>query len=401
MTTVDEIPVLTDPRLYTAGDPREAWARLRRDAPVSWQCHDRGHQPFWAVATHAAGMEVLTDWRRFSSAGGTLLRPNLSDPFPGQGKMLTMTDPPRHTALRKVVSGLFTPRRVAATGERARSVARALVADAVAAGRCDFVTAVASRLPMAVVGELLGVREEDVADLAELTATAADNITDIAGVTAQVAHLEVLDYYAQMIESRRGGPGAGDIVSTLVAAQADGMDISDDEIILTCDNIVVAAGETTRHAAASGLLALLGEPAQMDALRSGAADPAEAVEELLRWAAPVRHIMRTAREDTEVMGVPIVAGEVVSAWISSMNHDEGVFDQPHLLRLDRRPNRHATFGGGMHFCLGAALSRMMMRALFAELLAATTAIAPDGEPVHLTSHVVNGLRSLPVVLHGR
>ncbi|MEU4569775.1 cytochrome P450 [Micromonospora sp. NPDC023956] len=395
----DTLPALTDPHLYAHGDPHAVWAHLRRHRPVSWHTPD-GHEPFWAVAGHAAGLEVLTDWSRFTSTRGTVLRPNLSDPFPGAGTMLTLTDPPRHTVLREVMRGLFSPGAVAALRERAQRVAGELVRRAAAAGSCDFVHDVMAPFPLAVTADLLGVPAADLERVGRWTRAASDHIDDIDGTAAQEAHLEVLQYYGQALAERRRAPG-DDVVSVFARAQADGLDITDDEIILTCDNLIVAATETTRQVTGSGLLALLEHPDQFAALRAGAVPARRAVEEFLRFGPPISHLMRAATTDTTVAGTAIRAGQAVSVWLPSVNRDEAVFDRPDEFRLDRHPNRHLTFGGGVHSCIGGPIARLMILAVVEELLRGTRSVALDGTPRRIPSHIVCGLASLPVTIRPR
>jgi cytochrome P450 len=397
---VPDLPALTDPDLYAHGDPHAAWTWLRRECPVSW--HDEpGHEPFWAVTGYADGLAVLSDWERFSSTNGTFLRPNLSDRFPGAGTMMTLTDPPRHGLLRKVLSPLFTSRAVAALRDRAAARARSLLVEAAGRGECDFVNDVAARYPLSVTADLLGVAAADVPRIAGYTSTAADSIVDIDGAVSQQAHLEVLQYYAEVIEARRARPGEGDVVSALVRAQADGLDVSDEEIVLTCDNLVVAAGETTRQVLGGGLLALLENPDQFAALRAGAVPYRSATEEFLRWTAPVNHMMRTATGDTVLGGARIRAGDAVSVWLPSMNRDETVFDRPAEFRLDRDPNRHASFGAGRHFCIGAGLARTMLAAFLEQLVVAVAEIALAGPPKRIPSYVTGGLAALPITVRPR
>lgn len=395
--TVTDLPALTDPDLYAHGDPHAVWARLRRECPVYW--HDEpGHEPFWAVSTYAEGLEALSDWERFSSTNGTFLRPNLSDPFPGAGMMMTLTDPPRHGLLRKVLSPLFTTRATAALRDRATAVARSLIEDLLNTGTGDFVNDVAAPYPLAVTAGLLGVAAEDVSRIRGYTSVAADSIVDIDGAVSQQAHLEVLQYYAELIEARRARPGTGDVVSALVRAQLDGVDITDEEIVLTCDNLVVAAGETTRQVLGGGLLALLDSPGQWAALRAGTVPHPTAVEELLRWSAPVTHMMRTATADTTLGAATIRAGHAVSVWLPSMNRDEAVFDRPTEFRLDRQPNRHASFGAGRHFCIGAGLARLMIKVFLEELVRAVAEISPAGPAERIPSYVTGGLATLPITV---
>jgi cytochrome P450 len=392
------LPSLTDPDLYANGDPHAAWAVLRRECPVHW--HDLGgseQEPFWAVTGYEAGLEVLTDWRTYSSTNGTFLRPNLSDPFPGGGQMLNLTDPPRHTMIRKVFSGLFTRRAVSHLEARVRGIARSLVDKAVADGTCDFASEIASRLPLAVSAELLSVEPEDVDRLTDLNCLAAEHSSEFDGAIAQGAHLEILQYGARVVEKRRADPG-DDLISAIVQAQEAGLDVSVEEIVLTYDNVLFGVTETTRHTVTSGLLALLENPGQMRALRSGEVPVASAVEEILRCFPAIMHLLRTATADTTLRGAEIRAGQPVSVWIASMNRDETIFERPDEFLIDRQPNRHLTFGGGMHFCLGASLARLMIRVLLEELLHLTQEITLVGTPRRIPSHLTAGLESLTIVL---
>ncbi|MEU7556600.1 cytochrome P450 [Streptomyces sp. NPDC044571] len=389
-----ETTSLTDPQLYSRGDPHAVWRRLRRESPVSW--HEYGdHGGYWAVTTHAAGLEVLTDWERFTSTKGIFLRPNFKDPYPGAGKMMALSDPPRHDMLRKAIMGLFTVRAIAAMEERTREVVRGVLRTVVETGSCDFVKDIAARIPLAVSAELLSLSMDDVEMLAKVTAEAAENSTDIDGIEAQLAHFEILRHYSEIIEVKRREPG-GDLVSALVGAQARGLDITDEEIVLTCDNVIVAANETTRQAVGAGMLALLESPAQWAALRAGDVRLKTAAEEFLRWTAPVTHILRTAQQDTALDGVRIAAGDAVTVWLPSLNRDEAVFDEPDRFLLDRTPNHHVAFGGGGHFCIGANLARLTIKVMLDELARLPAEIEIGGRPERIASHILGGLTSLPL-----
>ncbi|HZM75032.1 MAG TPA: cytochrome P450 [Candidatus Limnocylindrales bacterium] len=388
--------MLTDQALYGGGNPHDLWASMRRKCPVSWHVA-ADHDPFWAVTNYEVGMAVLADWRTFTSTNGTFLRPNLSVPYPGAGTMLTLTDPPRHTLLRKVVRGLFDTRAAAALEDRAREIAGCLIDRAIEAGTCDFATDIAARFPLELTAKMLGIADCDVDRMLELTGAAADNILDIDGIEAQQAHLEVLQYYAGVIAARRKCP-RHDLVSAFTQAQAGGYDISDEEIILACDNVIVASSETTRHVVSLGLLALIERPALWQSLRRGEVSFATAVEEILRWAPAVNHILRTATQDTELADVQIRAGDPVSVWIPAMNRDDDAFERSGELILGRNPNRHATFGAGRHFCLGAPLARLMIRVLLEELSHRTSEVMLDGPPRRVPSYITAGLYSLPIAV---
>src|SRR6266496_1699773 len=137
----------------------------------------------------------------------------------------------------------------------------------------------------------------------------------------------------------------------MVLAQQNGIDVSAEEIVLTYDNVLFGVTETTRHTVTSGLLALLESPRQLQALRRGEASFESAVEEILRCFPAINHLLRTATAGTTLLDANIRAGQPVTVWIASMNRDETLFERPDEFIIDRHPNRHLTFGGGMHFCL--------------------------------------------------
>jgi cytochrome P450 len=176
----------------------------------------------------------------------------------------------------------------------------------------------------------------------------------------------------------------------------DGRPLTDEEVLLNCYNLVIGGDETARLAMSGGLLALIQNPAQLARLRAEPDLIEPAVEEILRWTTPASHIGRTVTADTEVAGVPMAAGDVVTLWLKSANRDETVFDRPEVFDIGRSPNKHATFGHGQHFCLGAHLSRVEIRALLRTLIDEVTDIRQTGEPAYQESNFLTGVNSLPV-----
>lgn len=387
------IPDLLDPQLYSEGDPHAVWRAMREARPV--HRHEGPHGVFWSVVAHEPAGRVLGDWRAFSSTEGTILRADRSTPYPGSGKMLVLTDPPRHTALRRSVAPLFTRRAVAVFEDVARRTVASLLEGMLRRGGGDFVAEVAAPLPLTVSAELLGVAPGDVAAVADAASRAARGEAGGTGAEAREGHHEVMMYYFRLLRERRREP-AGDLATALLAARVEGSPLSDEEILLTCDNMLVAASETARHAVSGGLLALLERPRQWEALRSGRVRTDRAVEEVLRWTAPATHVMRTAVADTDLCGARIGAGEAVCVWTASANRDGSVFAGPDELRLDRHPNPHLTFGAGMHFCVGSALVRLVVRVLLEELAARFAGAALAGPPVRNGSWAGSGLASLPL-----
>ena len=394
-----DFPALTDPELYAAGREHEAWDALRRDEPVSWQ-DAPDFDGYWAVTAHAPAHEVLSDWGRYSSAGGTILRPDMSAPYPGAGKMPALVDPPRHDELRRAIWPLFTPRAAACLERRAREVVRERLDAVVGTGPCEFVADVAGRLVLPLAGALLGIPEADLGRVGTLLRATVATITDVDAEESRMAHLELMLYYAELVAACDAGDGA-DLVSALKGARDRGLPITDEEIVLACDNVVVGAAETTKQAAAGGVVALAERPAAWEALAAGEVDLARAVEEVLRWTSPALHVLRTAREDVTLAGQSVRAGEPVAVWLAAANRDPAAFPDAGAFEPGREPNRHLAFGIGVHFCVGAALTRLVLRVLLEELLGAARRVSVTGSPTRLRSFVTRGFSSLPLELQSR
>lgn len=388
---------LLDFDLYTRGNPYDVFRALRAEGPVHRQ---EGTGPgFWAVVGYDAAKRVLSDWRVFSSAQGLFLRDDTSAPYPGAGKMMVLSDPPRHTQLRRVVAPLFTPRAVEKLAALAERVAGELVSNLRARGGGDFVAEVSSKFPIAVQAGVLGIEPGDVDLMTDATArsmlrTGRTLERDVAEKESAAGDHDMMLYYFKALAAKRHAPGE-DVLGALLEARTGGLDLSDEETVLMCYNILIAASQTSGHTASGGVLALLERPESWQALRSGEMDLDIAIDELLRWTTPVTHTMRTAVADTELGGAMIRAGDPVAVFSASANRDETVFDRPEELVIDRRPNPHLALGNGVHFCLGASLVHVMMRALLRALFA-DDSLRLAGPPQWNATCFSNGIRSLPL-----
>lgn len=382
---------LTDPKLYSDGDPYAVWQWLRANDPVRW--HPPMDLPgFWVLTKYDDVRAVYRDPATFSSAGGIILRPGDKGSDPGGGRTLALTDPPRHRQLRAVVDDWFVLRSVRALEAEIRDVAQEVVMRAVERERCDFVTEIAARVPLYVICKMMGMPKDDWDYLFSLTSNAF-GASD--AMTRSLAHLDILEYFENLLQSRTESP-ADDLVSALVTAEVDGRKLTRDELILNCDNLLVGGTENTRIAAAGGMLAFLRHPAEWQALAASPTLMASAVEEVLRWTSTATHIMRTATRPVVIRDRHIETGDRVTLWNPSANRDESVFVEPDRFNVRRKPNRHLAMGAGEHFCLGGTLARAELRILYVELLRNTAHIELDGAPVLLGSVVVNGPEQLPV-----
>jgi cytochrome P450 len=428
--------VVFDPATYAEGVPFEALARLRRDTPVAWvpEIPVLGWPEgpgFWLVLRHADVESVLTSPKLFSSAlGATQIR----DPATPQAleyvrRMMLNMDPPEHARLRRLLSRSFTPRAVAKLEDRIRGHARA-ICDRVFAGpggECDFAKDVAADLPLLTLADVLGVPEQDrwllfdwsnrvigyqdpdyassaefdpaqgtaMAQQALALRPAPDRDDRMPDPRTREGMPDLYAYAHLLAEEKRRRPG--DDVMSILLTQADaGGQVSAAEFENMFWLFAVAGNETLRNGLPGACIALIEHPDAQQRLRADPALLPSAVEEMLRWWTPVMTFRRTAATDCEIGGQPIRAGDKVVVSFTSANRDEAVFAEPDRFDIGRQPNPHLVFGHGPHFCLGAHLARVQVRALFEEVLARTSSLAYAGWPSWLRSNFQRGVKQLPV-----
>lgn len=311
-------------------------------------------------------------------------------------------DPPTHTRLRMLVNRAFTPRTVEKRRASIAAIADELV-DAVApAGQMDLITDFAFQLPVAVIVEMLGVRIEDRTKFREWAgriAAAVDvRTSNDALIPASEATLNLTAYLDEIIDERRLEP-QDDLISQLVAVQdQEGPErLSDDEMIATCVLLLIAGHETTTNLIGNGTLALLQHREQWDALLDGQAEVVNAVEELVRYDSPVQMTFRAAFEDLAIGDQPIRRGEMIGMVLGSANRDPERYPDPERLDVTRKPDVPASFGFGIHFCLGAGLARLEGQVAFETLLRRlpNLQLATD-MPRWRPNIAFRGLESLPV-----
>lgn len=380
------------------------FARLRSDDPVSW--HDLpGGRGFWNVVRHADVLAVNRDSALYSSEAegvvGMYSPDELNDTMESvgdpRGLMMLYTDPPRHTRYRLLVNKGFTPRMIGLLEGYLRHRARTIVDNVIERGTVDFVTDVASELPLQAIAEIMGVPQEDRRLLFDWS-NRIIGMDDPEFATAEGAgaFVELYGYVNELGQRRRSDPRE-DVVTKLINAEINGDRLSEMEFDMFMLLLTVAGNETTRNATSWGMLALMENPDAYRALRDDPSFMSTAVEEILRWASPVLHFRRTATADAEIGGQPVARGDKVVMWYVSANRDEEVFKEPFRFDIYRDPNPHIAFGGGgAHFCLGANLARMELRVLFEEIVTRIPDPAPAGPPEFLRSNFIGGVKHLPV-----
>lgn len=369
---------LSDFTLWRNGFPDDLFAELRRNRPLFRHELTPGvaetvHRDFWVATKHRHAVRLHRDTDSFTAADGPLIQPVAM--FSSSPTIITL-DPPDLNKRRKLIAGAFNPRAIAKleTGIRAR--AAQMIDGLLAAGGGDWIEHVADALPMTVIGDIIGIPEQDRPRVFDLFDRILKALAPEARPSAQVElelFASVFDYAMELTAEKRRNP-TDDIWSTLASAVITGDDgaefrLPPNELEFFFFVLAFAGSDTTKNALAIGLQAFLANPEQVERYRADEGLRPTAVEEVLRWASPVAYWTRTAKVDVEMDGQHIAKGERVVSMLRSANRDEEVFSSPFTFDIGRQPNPHVAFGGGgPHHCLGAMLARAELRAVFDELL---------------------------------
>ena len=392
-------------------DPYPHYRRLRDEAPVCWIEEDN----LWMVTRYDDVAAVLRDPATFSSADGmgALMSGRVGRRrIDARGlfgldmrelRVLIATDPPDHTRLRRLLSRAFTPRAIAELEPHLRQVCAELVDDlltAAASGAGDLVAQLAFPFPVIVIAELLGIppeRRDDFKRWSDALVGALSGNWNPA--EAQQTLAEMFMYLADVVERRRQEPGH-DLISRLVAgADPDDPDsLSPVEITLFAVLLLVAGNETTTNLLGNGAAAFAAHPDQAALLRSQPELLGPAIEEVLRWDAPVQALFRSTTRPVNLSGVELPAGAMVLVSFAAANRDSRHFPDADRFDIARRPSDHLAFGHGIHYCLGASLARLEAR-LVGETLAARGAhLQPAPGARRVDSMILRGFASYPVTV---
>jgi cytochrome P450 len=393
---------LTDPAFWAGPFNSAAFAKLRKERPVSW--HDfldgpeKGMKGFWSLTRYDDIVAVSQNSSLFRNQPSTYIGDQTEEEAQYEGWFLNM-DPPRHFMLRSVVQKIFSPKGVETYRATADRLAEELVVAAREKGQVDFAKDVAQPFPVAVICEMLGAPPSDRRRMHFLTTHAlAGDAPELGGVASIPGYFKELnDYGAALAKERRKAPRE-DIVSQLLSVEVEGRKFTDEEVGIYFQLLVTAGMETTGTVGSHLMRMFLENP---DQLKIWSEAPEEVmptgVEEAIRLVTPVMHMRRTAAEDTEISGQKIAAGDKVVMWYISGNRDETKFDEPDRFNVKRNPNPHIGFGGGgRHTCLGAHLARLELPILIRKVLAQLKSPESAGEPVFVASRFANALASLPV-----
>lgn len=381
---------LTDGAFFSDGGARRAYGWMRAHEPVF-----RDRNGLAAASTYQAVIDAERNPELFSSTGG--IRPDQ----PAMPYMIDMDDP-AHLLRRKLVNAGFTRKRVMDKAAGIETLCDTLIDAVCERGECDFVRDIAAPLPMAVIGDMLGVLPADRATLLKWSDDLVCGLSASADEAALAAVMEAFAGYsafAMETTAKRRAEPTDDLFSALVNSEVEGQRMSDDEIVFETLLILIGGDETTRHTLSGGTEQLLRHRDQWDRLAGDAALVPGAVEEMLRWTSPVKNMARTLTADAEFHGTQLRQGEKMLLLFESANFDEAVFGDPQNFRIDRNPNGHMAFGFGTHFCLGNQLARLELTTMLRKLLQrlpdlrlADTAALPLRP-----ANFVSGLEKMPVV----
>jgi cytochrome P450 len=397
-----EVEPLFDPLSPAViGDPYPHYHRLRALDPVH-----RSPFGFFVLSRHADVALVLRERRFGKDFVGRMQRRHgrevLDEPvYRSMRHWMLQQDPPDHTRLRGLVVGAFTARRVEDMRPRIQQIVDARLDRLARMGRVDLIADFAFPLPVTVICEMLGIPEEHhgffftgartggrLLDPVPLTRAELD--------AANASSLASAEYFRSLLDLRRRQPGE-DLTTQLLQAEEEGNKLSSEELIANINLLFGAGHETTVNLIGNGLLALYRNPDQLRLLRANPTLIGNAIEELLRYDSSVQLTGRVSLETTEIGGVHVAKGESVLCLLGAANRDPAVYAEPDRLDIERRNVRPMSFGGGIHFCLGAQLARIEAEIAIASLLRRLPHLTLDDaqHPQWRPTFVLRGLQRLP------
>lgn len=414
-TSTDPNVDLSSQDAFNEGAPYATFERMRCEDPVAWCEEDHG-RGFWSITRHEDIMRLNKDAKTLSSAKGIRMEDQSEDEYEAR-KTFQETDPPEHSYFRMLVNEAFSRRSMAQYEERIRDITSELIDKALAQGELDATREIARELPMRMLGQILGVPDEDTRWLVDkgdaLISNADPDYTDFVVDKVDTeeyrllpfrspAAIELFDYANGLLKRIRQGEQVG-VLNLILQPTRQGKVMSDDEFRNFFCLAVAAGNDTTRFSIAASLHALANQPGLLDALRE--ADHSlmlSAADELIRWASPTTHFRRTATHDFEYGGKTIKEDDKVVLWFVSGNRDSEIIDDPYEIKLDRKPNRFMSFGqGGPHVCLGMFLAKLEVRVVLEEMAARVARIEQIAPHEYLRSNFILGIKRLPVRITAR
>ena len=379
-------------------DPYPFYHRLREEDPVHWNIPG-----VWILTRHADAVRMLRDPRMSSDFRNSELYEMFVQmggaQFDEREPSMLFRDAPDHTRLRKLVSQAFSAKVIDEMRPFIQQTVDRLLDDMAGRDQVELIGDFAHPLPVVVICEMLGVPAQDVSLFAEWSDDLVHTLDPMVGpdVLAKASESEVAfdRYFEALIAERRKSP-RDDLLTALIAAEEEGDRLSEEELLRTLILLLVAGHETTVNLISNGTLALLRNRSELRRLQADPSLIRSAVEELLRYDAPVQLTGRIPLEDVEFGGKRIARGQQLVGLVGAANRDPEAFPDPDRLDLGRGDNRHIGFGGGVHFCLGASLARAEGQVAIASLVRRFPDMEIAGEPVRRETITLRGLKTLPL-----
>ena len=405
MTPQEAGQVFVDPAAYADPDRfHAACAVLRAEDPIHLIEHP-DFAPFHVITKHADVLEIELHNKEWENAPRPVIANLEADRRrEEQGDLLRTLihmDDPDHRSYRGLAADWFLPKNLAKLEGRLAELAGMSAQRMVElGGRCDFARDIAMQYPLQVILSILGLPESDFPRMLKLTqelfGSADPELSR--GVSMEDLIAVVQDFFAyftELTEARKAEP-TDDLASVIANATLDGAPIGIMEQISYYVIVATAGHDTTASAMAGGMQALIEHPDQLARLQADPSLIPSAVDEIIRWVTPVKHFMRNATTEYTLRGHTFQPGDAVLLSYPSANRDEEVFADPFSFDVGRTPNKHLAFGFGVHYCLGAMLARMEIKAMLTELLPRLTRIELAGEPAEMQTLFVGGLKRLPI-----
>jgi cytochrome P450 len=393
---------LTDVDMFVEQRHHRAFGYLREHDPVFWNKLSDGGG-FWALTRYDEVVAAYHDHRSFSSAGGAMLGGSYrSEVDTAANRMLVAADPPRHRMIRQQMHSVFGAQFVGRINARIDELVDRALDRAIADGGCDFATDIATELPAGALMEIVGVSHAQAHELIALTRRMIGfrdpfyvDVTDDERLRLAVIQAEIFEYFAELLREH-GGTSGDDLLGVLTRAQVNGRPLTEEEILYNCMNVAVGGNETSSYSACGGILALTENPGEYRRLLSDLGLLDRAVGEILRWSSTNAYVQRVATRDIEISSKTIRCGDSVTLWNVSANRDESQFPDASRFDIARSPNRHVSFGSGIHRCVGATVANAELSILFGKIARRGIRFQMAGEVTRLRSNFIQGVTSLPM-----
>ncbi|SHF32063.1 Cytochrome P450 [Seinonella peptonophila] len=387
-------------------DPFKWYRKMQQEMPVYYDAEfmlNWGDQGAWQVFRYEDVKRVLSEYNTFSNEYAPQSDDHLAS------KALISRDPPVHRRLRSLISKAFIPKVINKLEPWVRTLCEELLQPHLESGKIEFVKEYAVPIPVSVICQLLGVPSDSHPQVHKWSTIITSNPGEIEGVSIEEAvkayfsaQKSLENVFRELVEKRKVTP-QNDLISELIEAESDGQHLTTDEVIGFCIVLLIAGNETTANLISSAMLTFIEHPELQNRLIENPSDLPRAIDEVLRYRAPVQSMFRITKQDTEINGQKIKKGEYVIAWIGSANHDPTIFPNPEIFDINRDTQGMTSFGHGIHYCIGAPLARLEARVAFEVLF-------KHIEKIRLQDHaslsvqpstLVYSLASLPITFQKR